>query len=158
AALTGILFIVKTGLPWEDLPCAMNCGCGRTCGRRRRDWQANGTWDKIHQGLLDKRRRADTIDLSRALLGSRCVRAGPGGEKTGPSPVDRSKPGSQHPVITDASGLPLAASVTAANVNDISEMAPLFEKLPAVAGTVGHPKKKPAALPGDLGDDSEPHR
>src|SRR5262249_51013732 len=51
AALTGILFILKTGLPSEDLPREMNCGCGMTCWRRLRDWQANGTWDKIHKVL-----------------------------------------------------------------------------------------------------------
>jgi transposase len=64
AALTGILFILKTGLPWEDLPREMNCGCGRTCWRRLRDWQANGTWDKIHKVSLDKLRGADKIDWS----------------------------------------------------------------------------------------------
>ncbi len=42
-ALTGILFVLKTGIPWEDLPCEMGCGCGMTCWRRLRDWQADGT-------------------------------------------------------------------------------------------------------------------
>src|SRR5262249_42933211 len=75
AALTGILFILKTGLPWEDLPCEMNCGCGRTCWRRLRDWQADGTWDKIHKVWLDKLRGANQIDWSRALIDSSYVRA-----------------------------------------------------------------------------------
>jgi len=43
-ALTGILFVLKTGIPWEDLPYEMGCGCGMTCWRRLRDWQADGTW------------------------------------------------------------------------------------------------------------------
>jgi transposase len=30
-ALTGILFVLKTGIPWEDLPKEMNCGSGMTC-------------------------------------------------------------------------------------------------------------------------------
>jgi len=34
AALTGILFVLKTGLPWEYLPKEMGCGCGMTCWRR----------------------------------------------------------------------------------------------------------------------------
>lgn len=157
-ALTGILFVLKTGLPWEDLPCEMGCGCGMTCWRRLRDWQADGTWDKIHKVLLAKLRGADKIDWSRALIDSSFVRAAYGGEETGPSPVDRSKAGSKHHVITDASGIPLASSVTAANVNDIEQLAPLFNALPAVAGKAGHPKKKPDALQGDLAYDSEPHR
>ena len=86
------------------------------------------------------------------------VRAAYGGGDTGPSPVDRSKPGSKHQVITDANGIPLACSVTAANRNDISEMAPLVNALPAVAGKPGHSRRKPDALQGDLAYDSEPHR
>ena len=158
AALTGILFILKTGLPWEDLPCEMNCGCGMTCWRRLRDWQVNGTWDQIHKVLLERLHGADQIAWERAVIDSSFVRAADGGEKTGPSPVDRSKPGSKHHVITDAGGIPLAASVTAANVNDITEMAPRFNEMPAVAGKVGHPKKKPEALQGDRASDAEPHR
>ena len=53
AALTGILFILKTGCPWEYLPQEMGCGCGMTCWRRLRDWQAAGVWKKIWQRLLD---------------------------------------------------------------------------------------------------------
>ena len=157
-ALTGILFVLKTGIPWEDLPCEMGCGCGMTCWRRLRDWQADGTWDKIHKILLDRLRGADKIDWSRALIDSSFVRAAYGGGKTGPSPVDRSKPGSKHHIVTDASGIPLAGSVTAANVNDVTEFAPLFNKIPPVAGKVGHPRKKPEAMQGDLAYDSEPHR
>jgi transposase len=157
-ALTGILFVLKTGIPWEDLPCEMGCGCGMTCWRRLRDWQVGGVWDKIHKVLLAKLRNADKIDWARALIDSSFVRAAYGGEKTGPSPVDRSKPGSKHHVLTDASGIPLASSVTAANVNDIDQLAPLFNALPEVAGKAGHPRKKPDSLQGDLAYDSEPHR
>jgi transposase len=157
-ALTGIVFVLKTGIPWEDLPCEMGCGCGMTCWRRLRDWQADGTWDKIHRELLSRLRGADKIDWSRALIDSSTVRAAYGGGGTGSSPVDWAKPGSKHHAITDASGIPLAGSVTPANRNDVSEMAPLVNKPPEVAGKVGHPKHKPDALQGDLAYDSEPHR
>ena len=33
AALTGILFVLKTGIPWQDLPTEMGCGSGSTCSR-----------------------------------------------------------------------------------------------------------------------------
>jgi transposase len=92
------------------------------------------------------------------LIDSSFVRAAYGGGATGPSPVDRAKPGTKHHIITDANGIPLACSVTAANVNDVSEFAPLFNKIPPVAGKVGHPRKRPDALQGDLAYDSEPHR
>ena len=44
--LTGIIFILKTGLPWEDLPQEMGCGCGMTCWNRLRNWQAAGVWTR----------------------------------------------------------------------------------------------------------------
>jgi transposase len=51
AALTGILFVLKTGIGWEDLPKEMGCGSGMTCWRRLRDWQQAGVWSKLH-GIL----------------------------------------------------------------------------------------------------------
>jgi transposase len=50
--LTGILFVLKTGIAWEDLPQEMGCGSGMTCWRCLRDWQKAGVWDKIHLVLL----------------------------------------------------------------------------------------------------------
>ncbi|KAA8764800.1 transposase, partial [Burkholderia pseudomallei] len=52
AALTGILFVLKTGLRWRDLPAEMGCGSGVTCWRRLRDWQVAGVWDRLHELLL----------------------------------------------------------------------------------------------------------
>src|SRR5258708_15418650 len=108
-ALTGILFVLKTGLPWEDLPCEMNCGSGMTCWRRLRDWQADGTWLKIHKVLLDKLRGADKIDWSRAWIDSTFVRAAYGGEGTGPSPLDRAKAGGRPTVTIEADATPRAS-------------------------------------------------
>ena len=79
--LTGILFVLKTGIAWEDLPQEMGCGSGMTCWRCLRDWQKAGVWDKIHQVLLSKLRQADQIDFSRAVVDSASVRAVFGGPK-----------------------------------------------------------------------------
>src|SRR6478672_2536610 len=54
AALTGILFVLKTGTPWEMLPPEMGCGSGMTCWRRLRDWEKAGVWGRLHQVLLDR--------------------------------------------------------------------------------------------------------
>lgn len=81
AVLRGILFILKTGIAWEDLPQEMGCGSGMTCWRRLRDWQNAGVWDKIHRALLSQLRRADQIDFSRAVVDSASVRAIFGGQK-----------------------------------------------------------------------------
>ena len=82
-ALTGILFVLKTGIPWEHLPREMGCGSGMTCWRYLRDWQEAGVWDKIHRLLLNKLREADQIDWSRAVLDSSSVRAVFGGRRPG---------------------------------------------------------------------------
>src|SRR5437588_5220088 len=79
--LTGILFVLKTGIPWEDLPQEMNCGSGMTCWRRLRDWQKAGVWPKLHELMLNKLRAADKIDWTRAVVDSSSIRAMSGGKK-----------------------------------------------------------------------------
>jgi len=81
ATLTGILFVLKTGVGWEHLPKEMGCGSGMTCWRRLRDWQKAGVWDKIHRIFLNKLRKANKIDFSRAVVDSASVRAVLGGKK-----------------------------------------------------------------------------
>jgi len=80
AALTGILFVLKTGIPWEYLPAEMGCGSGMTCWRRLRDWYQAGVWRRLHQVLLEELAQADRIDWDRAALDSAAVPA-PGGKK-----------------------------------------------------------------------------
>jgi transposase len=157
-ALTGVLFVLKTGIPWEDLPQEMGCGSGMTCWRRLRDWHKAGVWQKLHEQLLAELNGADPIDWSRASVDSRSLRAVGGGEKTGPSPVDRRKKGSKHHVIVDGQGTPLAATLTAANEPDVKQLEPLVDAVPPVRGKRGRPRRRPEQLYADRAYDSEPHR
>ncbi len=75
AALTGILFVLKTGIPWEDLPQEMGCGSGMTCWRRLRDWQEAGVWQRLHHELLNRLGAAGKIDWSRASADAASVPA-----------------------------------------------------------------------------------
>jgi transposase len=75
AALTGIIFVLKTGIPWELLPPELGCGSGVTCWRRLRDWQEAGVWDRLHHVLLDRLGATDRIDWSRASLDSARISA-----------------------------------------------------------------------------------
>jgi transposase len=77
--LTGILFVLKTGIPWEYLPQEMGCGSGMTCWRRLHAWQQAGVWKRVHHILLNRLRAADRIDWSRAVVDSASVRAVGGG-------------------------------------------------------------------------------
>jgi transposase len=156
--LTGILFVLKTGIAWDDLPAELGCGCGKTCHRYLRRWHQAGVWLKLHALLLAELNGADQLDWERALIDASFAKAPEGGEDTGPNPTDRGKSGSKHHVITDAQGIPLAATVTAANVNEVTQVLQVLAEIPPVGGKPGPKRQKPERLQGDRGYDSEPVR
>ena len=86
-ALTGILFVLRSGIPWEMLPKEMGCGSGMTCWRRLHAWQEAGVWERLHRALLSQLRGADRIDFSRAIADSSSIRAVGAGKK-----LDRTQP------------------------------------------------------------------
>ena len=86
-ALTCILFVLRSGIPWKMLPKEMGCGSGMSCWRRLKRWQKAGAWDRRHEALLAKLRQADRIDFSRAIADASSVRAVGAGKK-----VDRTQP------------------------------------------------------------------
>ena len=119
--LTGILFVLKTGIPWEYLPQEMHCGSGMTCWRRLRQWFLSGVWNDVHHLLLSTLRCAKILDFSRFLIDSSHVRALGAGAQSGPSPVDRRKPGSKIHLLVDGQGVPITCRLTAGNRNDVEE-------------------------------------
>nr|WP_234022157.1 IS5 family transposase [Streptomyces ipomoeae] len=157
-ALCGILFVLHTGIQWEYLPQELGFGSGMTCWRRLAAWNEAGVWDELHLVLLKKLRAAKKLDWSRAVIDSSHVRAARRGPKSGPSPVDRARPGSKHHVLTDGQGIPLAVSLTGGNRNDVTQLVPLLDKVPAVAGVVGRPRRRPDALLADRGYDHDKYR
>jgi transposase len=86
-ALSGILFVLQSGIPWEMLPQEMGCGSGMTCWRRLRYWQRRGVWDRLHRILLAKLRGAERLDFSRTIADSSTIRAVGAGKK-----LDRTQP------------------------------------------------------------------
>jgi transposase len=75
AALTGILFVLKSGIPWEMLPQEMGCGSGVTCWRRLKKWQEAGVWERLLWVLLDRLGGDDQIEWERASLDSAIIPA-----------------------------------------------------------------------------------
>jgi len=91
ACLTGFVFILRSGIPWEMLPRELGFGSGMTCWRRLRDWQEAGIWQLIHFVLLDWLSRCGQIDWSKAIVDSSSVRAVFGGRRPAPIPrIERS--------------------------------------------------------------------
>ncbi len=83
--LSGILFVLKTGIPWEDFPQEVGCS-GMTLWNRLDEWRRAGVPAKLHHVLLDRLRGEDAIDLSRVIVDSASVRAVHGGKKQVPTP------------------------------------------------------------------------
>lgn len=78
-ALLGIIFVLRTGLPWQMIPKEMPCPSGSTCWRRLRQWTRAGVWPEVHRRLLNRLGVQGEIDLSRAVIDSASVRAVFGG-------------------------------------------------------------------------------
>ena len=87
AVLTGILFVLRSGIPWKMLPKEMGCGSGSTCWRRLVRWQRAGVWKRLHRALLTELRRRGQLDFARAIVDSASLRALRGGKK-----LDRTLP------------------------------------------------------------------
>src|SRR6266852_7793607 len=87
AVLTGILFVLRSGIPWNMLPREMGCGSGTTCWRRLVRWQRAGVWKRLHEVLLAELRRRGRLDLRWAVVDSASLRALRGGKK-----LDRTQP------------------------------------------------------------------
>jgi transposase len=75
ATLAGIVFVLRTGIPWEYLPRELGCGSGVTCWRRLRDWQRSGVWRCVLRTLQQRLADAEAIDWSRVSLDSASIAA-----------------------------------------------------------------------------------
>lgn len=91
-ALTGIVFVLRTGIPWQLLPTEMGCGSGSTCWRRFSEWTRLAVWSKLHTLLLSQLGKAGAINLERAVIDSASVRAVFGGRTLGRVRLTGQKP------------------------------------------------------------------
>jgi transposase len=152
-----IWFVLASGARWEDVPAELGCS-GRTAHRRLRAWEEAGIWDRLHADLLRLLRQADKLNADLVVIDGVCVRAFGGGEQTGPSPVDRGKPGTKHTLMVSRSGVPLAIRTAGANASDHTQIIPLVLDFPRVGGKPGRPKEMPDELYADRGYDSDSTR
>ena len=157
-AVRVIWFVLTTGARWEDVPAELGCS-GRTAHRRLRAWEEAGVWDRLHADLLGLLKRAGKLDADTVIVDGVTVRAFGGGEATGPSPVDRRKPGTKHTLMVSKSGVPLAIRTAGANASDHRQILPVVLKFPTGRRREpGRPKELPDDLYADRGYDSESTR
>jgi len=106
AALSVILFVLKTAIPWErcpvgkdapweEVPREMGC-CGMAVWKKLQEWQEVGVWERLHQVIVQELEAQGKLDWERAAADSSSVRATQGGDDTGPNPTDRAKVGTKH--------------------------------------------------------------
>lgn len=81
--LSGILFVLATGIGWERLPQELGFGSGMTCWRRLHAWQAAGVWQRLHALLLAELHAADKLDWSRAVVDASYIQAKKGAPRPG---------------------------------------------------------------------------
>ena len=85
-ALTGIVFVDRTGIPWQMLPTEAFGVSGSSCWRRFDEWTKAGIWPELHRRLLDRLGKAGGVDLGRVVVDSQSVRALRGARTPGPTP------------------------------------------------------------------------
>ena len=154
-ALVGILYILRTGIAWDNLPTrAFGCS-GMTCWRRMREWQRRNVWHRLHHVLLDRLNDAALIDWNRAAVDSGSVAAPRGGTATGRNPTDRGKLGTKRHIVVDANGIPLAIALSGANVHDSRMLEMIVDAIPPLHrhNRRGRPRRRPKKLHGDKGYD-----
>jgi transposase len=71
--LNGILWILRTGAPWRDLP--ERYGSWKTVYSRFRRWQQTGIWDRLLTELQREAAHDDQIDGSITMIDSSSIRA-----------------------------------------------------------------------------------
>ena len=64
--LNGILYVLRTGCRWQDVP--RECGSPATCWRRLRRWEEDGTWERIWRSLLTLLDEQEKLEWARAFL------------------------------------------------------------------------------------------
>ena len=114
--LGGLLYRLHTGCQWKAIPAEF--GSGSTCHRRFQEWQALGVFEQVWAHQVRRYDQTFGIAWNWQLLDSAIIPAPLGGTKTGKNPTDRAKLGSKRHLLVDRRGVPLALTLSAANIPD----------------------------------------
>ncbi len=157
AALTGLVFVLKTGLPWQYLPQELGCGSRVTCWRCWREWPPAGVWHRLHQVRLDplwRSRPARRVARQPGGFAPPGKQGGGADQAVGPNPTERGTAGSQRHLVVDRQGIPRAVWLTAANVHDAVVFEDRIEAVAPLKRPRGRPRQRPDTWPADQGDAS----
>jgi len=152
-----IWILLVTGNRWKDVPREMGC-CGETARMRLQAWERAGIRDQRHRLFLTMLKHEKQLCEETAIIDTTQVRAFGSGDATGPSPVDRRKPGTKFTLLLARNGVPLVIRAVPANRSDPCEILPAVLEFPTMGGQPGRPRTHPKNLYADAGFDSEATR
>ncbi|MGV9631902.1 IS5 family transposase [Streptomyces sp. NPDC003487] len=174
--INGILFRIRTGAPWRDLP--ERFGSWKTIYERHRRWSADGTWDRMLQAVLADADAEGRIDWSRASVDSTSCRAhqhAAGAPRKAPRiPKRRSIPLQHRPdeglgrsrggltckihLAGEGDCRPLALLITSGHWGDSPQMIPVLGRIRIKRVGGGRPRTRPDHLGGDKAYSSRRNR
>ncbi|WP_093878422.1 IS5 family transposase [Streptomyces sp. TLI_105] len=174
--INGILFRVRTGVPWRDLP--ERFGNWKTLYERHRRWSADGTWERILQTVQAEADSQGRIDWSMVGVDSTSCRAhqhAAGAPRRTPRiPKRRSTPRQHRPdeglgrsrggltskihLAGEGGRRPLAMLITPGQWGDSPQLIPVLERIRVKRPSGGHPRTRPGHLGGDKAYSSRRNR
>lgn len=150
-ALNSIVYVLKTGCRWCDLPVGEIWASKSSAHRWMKRWLEEGVLDKLLKGLIEEAHLKDLLKISRLSIDGSFA-AGKGGGKE----VDYGYKGKgvlTH-LLVEGNGLPLAKTVTAANGDERVEALKLIDQIEYLRKGDDHGLKV-CILEADKGYDSD---
>lgn len=123
-----IFYVLRTAIQWKALPRCL--GAASTVHDRFQQWVKAGVFRRLWESGLMQLHVEDSLDWEFQCVDSAQAKAPLGGEAVGANPTDRAKGGVKRHLLTEAKGLPVALTVTAANVHDVKKVADLLQNMP----------------------------
>jgi transposase len=148
--LNGVLFVVRTGCRWQDIPTSVCTHNYSSCWRRFRFWQKRGALKLVWQHILMLLDHEGQIDLSLGNLDGSLVQS-PKYQGVGYD-TQHHRYGTNISLLTERNGLPLTNTIFKGNRNDITAAEPTMRKLRVGA------KRRVFELNADKGYDSRAFR
>ncbi|MEU9709561.1 IS5 family transposase [Streptomyces sp. NPDC059164] len=174
--VNGILFRVRTGVPWRDLP--ERYGSWKTVYERHRRWSADGTWDRLLQAVQADADLAGRVDWGMVGVDSASCRAhqhAAGARKAGPRiPKKRTTPRHHRPdeglgrsrggltskihLAGEGGCRPMALLITPGQWGDAPQMIEVLDRIRVPRPLVGRPRTRPDHVSGDKAYSSRRNR
>jgi transposase len=143
AVLNGILWIMRTGAQWDELP--KKYPPYQTCHRRFQQWVMDGTFEKILREVARDLHERGRIDVSECFIDGSFAGAKKRGLLVGKT--KRGK-GTKVMAIADRHGLPVAVTIDSASPHEVTLVEDTLEAMIV--------EELPENLIGDKAYDSDP--